>query len=317
MLVQLSEIRESLVCPRCHSPLHDGTTGLQCATSTCDLAGQAFPTVAAQPALIDFDHSIFDSAELLTSGGSSYSVRRTGVLARAVRRLTFVANRAAEAKAGQILADVKALTPRPRLLVIGGGAVGQGAESIYDDPQVQVIGTDIYQSPHTTLIADGHRLPFADESVDGVWIQAVLEHVLDPQQVVAEIHRVLRPDGLVFADTPFMQQVHEAAYDFTRFTLSGHRWLFRDFALIDAGTSGGAGVATIWSLRYLVRAVTGNGQLGRLAEIAFSWLRFVDRWGDPRGVADAASGVYFYGRKSLAPITPKDIIAFYNEQKTR
>ena len=198
-----------------------------------------------------------------------------------------------------------------RLLVIGGGAVGSGVQAMYDDPEVQVIGTDIYHSPHVTLIADGHRLPFADQSVDGVWIQAVLEHVLDPQQVVAEIHRVLRPDGLVFADTPFMQQVHEGAYDFTRFTLSGHRWLFRHFALIDAGTSGGAGLATLWSVRYLARAMTGSGPLGTLVQLAFFWLRFLDRWAGPRDTADAASAVYFYGRKSPAPISPKDIVAFY------
>src|SRR5207237_664581 len=34
------------------------------------------------------------------------------------------------------------------------------------------------------------------------------------------------PLVLVLGDTPFMQQVHEGAYDFTRFALSGHRWLF-------------------------------------------------------------------------------------------
>jgi SAM-dependent methyltransferase len=41
------------------------------------------------------------------------------------------------------------------------------------------------------------------------WIQAVLEHALDPPVVVAEIYRVLKPGGLVYADTPFMQRVHE------------------------------------------------------------------------------------------------------------
>ena len=34
-------------------------------------------------------------------------------------------------------------------------------------------------------------------SFDGVMIQAVLEHVLEPTRVVAEIHRVLKPDGLL------------------------------------------------------------------------------------------------------------------------
>ena len=105
---------------------------------------------------------------------------------RARCRGYFGYNREAETKAGQILADVKTSARPARLLVIGGGEVGSGVQAMYDDPQVQVIGTDIYHSPHTTLIADGHRLPFADQSVDGVWIQAVLEHVLDPQQVVAE-----------------------------------------------------------------------------------------------------------------------------------
>jgi SAM-dependent methyltransferase len=317
MLAQLSEIRDILACPRCRGPLRGGAAGLQCAQPSCGLADQAFPLVAGQPALIDFDQSILDRAELLASAGSSNVERSHGVLARAVSRIVFGYNRVAEAKAGQILADVKTSTLPARLLVIGGGAVGSGVQAMYDDPQVQVIGTDIYHSPHLTLIADGHRLPFADQSVDGVWIQAVLEHVLDPQQVVAEIHRVLRPDGLVFADTPFMQQVHEGAYDFTRFTLSGHRWLFRHFALIDAGTSGGAGLATIWSVRYLARAMTGSGPLGTLMQLAFFWLRFIDRWAGPRDTADAASAVYFYGRKSPTPISPKDIVAFYEEQKTR
>jgi SAM-dependent methyltransferase len=301
MLVQLSEIRDILACPRCRGPLRDGAAGLQCAQPSCGLAEQAFPMAAAQPALIDFDQSILDRAELLANAGSScagYEERRRGVLARAVLRILFGYNRVAEAKVRQILADVKTSTLPCRLLVIGGGAVGSGAQAMYDDSQVQVIGTDIYHSPHTTLIADGHRLPFADQSVDGVWIQAVLEHVLDPQQVVAEIHRVLRPDGLVFADTPFMQQVHEGAYDFTRFTLSGHRWLFRHFALIDAGTSGGAGLATLWSVRYLARAMTGSGPLGTLLQLAFCWLRLIDRCADPRDTADAASAVYFYGRRA-------------------
>jgi SAM-dependent methyltransferase len=317
MLAQLSEIRDILACPHCLGPLRDGAAGLQCAQPSCGLADQTFPVVAGQPALIDFGQSILDRAELLASAGSSNVERNDGVLARTVPRILFGYNRVAEAKAGQILADVKTSTLPARLLVIGGGAVGSGVQAMYDDPQVQVIGTDIYHSPHTTLIADGHRLPFADQSVDGVWIQAVLEHVLDPQQVVAEIHRVLQPDGLVFADTPFMQQVHEGAYDFTRFTLSGHRWLFRHFALIDAGTSGGAGLASLWSVRYLARAMTGSGPLGTLMQLAFFWLRFIDRWAGPRDTADAASAVYFYGRKSPTPISPKDIVAFYEEQKTR
>ncbi len=82
-----------------------------------------------------------------------------------------------------------------------------------------------------------------DESFDGVICQAVLEHVLDPYRCVEEIHRVLRPNGLVYAETPFMQQVHGGTHDFTRFTHLGHRRLFRKFAEVDSGVVCGPGMA--------------------------------------------------------------------------
>src|SRR5205085_5250158 len=87
--------------------------------------------------------------------------------------------------------------------------------------------------------------------------------------------------------------------------------------LIDAGTSGGADLATLWALRCLTRAMTGSGPMGTLMQLAFSWLLLIDRWAGPRDAADAASAVYFYGRKSPTRISPKDIVAFYQEQKTR
>ena len=81
----------------------------------------------------------------------------------------------------------------------------------------------------------------ADDSCDAVVVQAVLEHVLDPQVVVDEINRVLKPGGLVYAETPFMQQVHAGRYDFSRYSDAGHRWLFRQFEEVDRGLSAALG----------------------------------------------------------------------------
>jgi SAM-dependent methyltransferase len=142
-------------------------------------------------------------------------------------------------------------------------------------------------------------------------VQAVLEHVLSPAEVVAEIHRVLKPGGLVYAETPFMQQVHEGAWDFTRFTDSGHRWLFRGFTLIDSGTVLGAGTALVWSVRYAVAAVFRSRLVGTLAGVAVFWLRFVDRISGRAHGLDAASGVYFMGAKASEAIGPKEAVAYY------
>ena len=125
------------------------------------------------------------------------------------------------------------------MLVVGGGEVGAGMQPLMDATDIDVISTDIYVSEVVSVACDGHQLPFADAGFDAVVIQAVLEHVVEPWTVVAEIHRVLKPRGLVYADTPFMQQVHEGAFDFTRFSELGQRRLFRQFAEVDRGVSVG------------------------------------------------------------------------------
>ena len=104
----------------------------------------------------------------------------------------------------------------PKVLVIGGGIAGSGFEHLLDE-RIFIVETDVSFGPKTKVIADAHCLPFKDKTFDGVIVQAVLEHVLDPKICVNEIARVIKDNGYVYAETPFMQQVHMALYDFTRF----------------------------------------------------------------------------------------------------
>lgn len=46
-------------------------------------------------------------------------------------------------------------------------------------------------------VADAYQLPFSDASFDAVFAHAVLWHLRFPQRALAEIRRVLRPDGIV------------------------------------------------------------------------------------------------------------------------
>jgi SAM-dependent methyltransferase len=189
----------------------------------------------------------------------------------------------------------RAVGRRPLALIVGGASVGVGCQALVDATDVDVISFDVYRTEHTTFVADGHCVPLRDACVDGVWVQAVLEHVYSPARVVSEIARVLKPGGVVYAETPFLQPVHEGAYDYTRFTPSGHRLLFGGFTQIEIGSLGGPGAAVGLAIRGLVGGLTRSAFLARAAFAVTLPLGLLDRLTSPRWRADFSTGAYFLG----------------------
>ncbi len=159
--------------------------------------------------------------------------------------------------------------------------------------------------------------PSGTRVLDGVWVQAVIQCVLEPQRVADEIRRVLKPDGVVFSTCPFMQQVVEGAYDYTRFTLSGHRWLYRGFEQIDAGLTKGSGAVLVWSIRYFIRSLGLGRKPSYILSLPFFWLRFFGNAKYNNLTSDAASGTYFFGAKSGKTLSPKEIVAYYDSQNRK
>ena len=206
------------------------------------------------------------------------------------------------------------LSDRPKVLVIGGAKPGSGTEKLWGAANIDIHSVDIYSSEYVDVICDGHYLPFSSKSYDGVWIQAVLEHVVEPGVVVKEIHRVLKDGGVVYAETPFMQQVHEGAYDFTRYTVLGHRYLFKEFEVISMGGNMGAATVVVWSLKYLVWALFRSKLVARLTGVLLGiLLRPLDMLVSERSMHDAASGVFFMGTKSTDNVlSHKDLVKLYD-----
>ena len=221
-------------------------------------------------------------------------------------------SRTTTANCEAFVAELKKRSQRPRVLVIGSGEQGAGTAALFSDAEIRIVGLDIYESGSVDVVADAHYLPFEDDSFDGVWIQAVLEHVLEPAVVVSEIHRVLNMGGVVYAETPFMQQVHEAGYDFTRFTVLGHRYLFKRFDCIRIGGNKGVGVAFSWSLKYVVWALTRSRHAAQLFYAAsILGARLIDRLAAKASLFDASSGVFFLGAKSDKVLRHADVPPLY------
>jgi SAM-dependent methyltransferase len=297
-------------CPRCHAALRQGAEGsFRCTNGTCALAGGDFPEQNGTPVLVDFEASILTRDAVDAGGGTPGVERHLGLKAR-LRNLITGPNAIAAPNAERMLAEMTKTGERARLLIIGSGEIGAGSEAFYA-ADIDVVGIDIYGSEHVDAIADGHRLPFVDGAFDGVWVQAVLQHVLVPEEVVGEIHRVLKPDGLVYAETSFMQSVCERGFDFIRYTRSGHRWLFRHFAEVASGNVGGPGQSAVWALRYLFRGLFRSEKIATLLSLAVFPLRFLDRLIPADFASDAANGVWFLGRRSETALSPREMPGYY------
>jgi SAM-dependent methyltransferase len=92
---------------------------------------------------------------------------------------------------------------RGRVLDVGCGA-GQVAKAVKRErPDLEVFGCDVSGSAIAAAsssaggvdfrLATAERLPFGDAELDFVWIFDVLEHVEDPEAVLREVARVLKP----------------------------------------------------------------------------------------------------------------------------
>ncbi|MAG35131.1 MAG: hypothetical protein CL878_02630 [Dehalococcoidia bacterium] len=104
------------------------------------------------------------------------------------------------------------------------------------------------------LRGDGHRLPVADGCADWVLLVAVLEHVEQPEAVLAEARRALRPGGHAYIAVPFLQMEHAAA-DYWRWTGQGFPRLLAaaGFDIVEMGTNGGILVLLDYLLWHALR----------------------------------------------------------------
>jgi SAM-dependent methyltransferase/uncharacterized protein YbaR (Trm112 family) len=308
-------IEKSLCCPICQTELKFHDSQYVCKNVDCNAS---FPLVNGIPILIDRDKSIFAIDDFVNEQNTFFNLSPQNKLKKTLIKFLPDINRNIKSSRNYAkFAQLLALRGRnAKVLIIGGSIAGNGMESVLDNRDLELIETDVSFGPRTDLICDAHSLPFEDRSFDGVIAQAVLEHVVDPYQCAEEIHRVLKKDALVYAETPFMQQVHAACYDFTRFTYLGHRRLFRKFEEIESGAGSGTGMALAWSYRAFLASLTNSKLLSkaiellvRLTAFPFKYLDYISI--DNPATLDSASGYYFMGKKSDLILSDRELIKLY------
>ena len=72
---------------------------------------------------------------------------------------------------------------------------------------------------------DGVTMPFEDASFDCAFGTEVLEHCPQPEIILKEVYRTLKPGGVFFFTVPFLWNLHEVPHDeyrYTPFSLERH-----------------------------------------------------------------------------------------------
>ena len=299
-------IKKRLRCPDCHSThLVFDVNQIEC--KNCN---SQFPLIRDTPILMKKDNEVFSISEYLKIAIKD-KPKKKPLLAKIIPSPSVNLSYSENLKAlGKALADVETAY----ILVVGGGQQKEGLDKILAEFQnIELIYCDIDINATIDLFCDAHELPFLDNVFHGIITTAVLEHVLYPERVVSEINRVLMNQGVIYSEIPFMQQVHEGAYDFTRYTLSGHRRLMNHFCELSSGLVSGPGTALVWSIENFALCFawsrTSRLLLKAGVRLLFFWVKYFDYLfkNNPQAL-DGACCTYFMGRKEPNRKTSDKII---------
>ena len=182
-----------------------------------------------------------------------------------------------------------------RIINVGSGGYNQIPGAINIDP---------YRRGVNTIKAFGETLPFRDNTFDIAICSAVLEHVKEPQLIIHEMYRILKPGGKVYITVPFLQPYHAAPEDYQRWTLNGLKDLMKEFEEIDSGITVGPGSTVGWILVEYVQIFFDNEMLKKIskniAKVITFPLKYIDKFLINRDASRIiANGFYFYGERKL------------------
>ncbi|MEX1033251.1 MAG: class I SAM-dependent methyltransferase [Cellvibrionaceae bacterium] len=177
----------------------------------------------------------------------------------------------------------------------------------YAKKYVAVDWSGSMHATQTDVLADlNEALPIESGAADTVVSLSVMEHLCDPQVMLNEAFRILKPGGRIVLQVPWQWWIHEAPHDFFRYTPYGLQYLFEKAGFVDLIVEPQAGYFTTATLKwnyFTRRFVRGPKPLRWLTTACLVPFWYIGQtiapWLDKldRNWALEASGFYVVARK--------------------
>lgn len=111
-------------------------------------------------------------------------------------------------------------------------------------------GSTLHELKADVLADLNEPLPIENDVADTVISLSVMEHLREPQQFLNEAHRILKPGGNMILQVPFMWWVHEAPYDYFRYTRYGLQYMFEKAGFQNVEIFPQTGFWVMWTLKF-------------------------------------------------------------------
>lgn len=142
----------------------------------------------------------------------------------------------------------------------------------YADRYIAVDWAESYHAIKVDIAADLNKpLPIESNVADTVVSLSVMEHLCEPQVMLDEAFRILKRGGAVVLQVPWQWWIHEAPYDFFRYTPYGLKYLLEKAGFVDVVVEPQAGFFTMWILKmnyFSTRFIRGPRPLRWLIKVA-------------------------------------------------
>lgn len=120
----------------------------------------------------------------------------------------------------------------------------------YVDQYITVDWSDSQHNVNPSIIANlNELLPIDSETADTVVSISVLEHLSEPGIMLGEAFRILKPGGMIFIQIPWQWWIHEAPYDYFRYTPYGIKYLLEKAGFENVKVEAQSGFFTMWLIK--------------------------------------------------------------------